>query len=134
MNCSLGRVSRLMSISTTDSRIQNLQRRELKKASDVQEILWSTDLTGATICFRFTKCKMVPFTLLTLRNDTATVAISRSSDFHIATCLHVAPTSVLTGKCTCTMCTRCLKFARCTEASLFRWVTHLRGIDTKEQR
>ncbi|XP_015952775.1 uncharacterized protein LOC107477297 [Arachis duranensis] len=32
MSCSLGRVPRLMSVAATDSRIQNLQRRELRKA------------------------------------------------------------------------------------------------------
>ncbi|QHO58361.1 uncharacterized protein DS421_3g89980 [Arachis hypogaea] len=126
-------VPRLMSIAATDSRIQNLQRRELRKASDVQETLWSTGSIGATRCLRFAKHKMVPFKLLTLRNDTATVAISRSSDFHVVTCLHVAPTNVLIGKYTCTMCTRCLKFARCIEASSFRWMTPPRGIDRRSE-
>ncbi|RYR01858.1 hypothetical protein Ahy_B06g080720 [Arachis hypogaea] len=87
-----------MSVSATNSRIQNLHRRELKKTFDMHETVWSTGSTGAMRCLKFAKCKMFPFTLLTLRNDTATVAISRSSDSHIATFLHVALTSVLIGK------------------------------------
>ncbi|RYR67981.1 hypothetical protein Ahy_A03g014453 [Arachis hypogaea] len=98
------------------------------------EALSSIDSIGAMRCLRFGKCKMVPFTLLTLCNDTVIVAISRSSDSYVTTFLHVALTNILIGNYMCIMCTRCLKFTRCTEASLFRWVTHLRGIDMKERR
>ncbi|XP_025679552.1 uncharacterized protein [Arachis hypogaea] len=51
--------------------------------------------------FEVANCKMVPFTLLTLRNDTVIMAISRSSDSHAATSSHVALTSILIGKYMC---------------------------------
>ncbi|RYR32918.1 hypothetical protein Ahy_A10g047443 [Arachis hypogaea] len=92
------------------------------------------DSTGAMRCLRFAKCKMVPFTLLTLHNNTVIVDISRSSDFHVATSLHVALTNVLIGKYMCMTCTRCLKFARFTKASLSRWVAHPHGLRMKERR
>ncbi|RYR62659.1 hypothetical protein Ahy_A04g020370 [Arachis hypogaea] len=43
-----------------------------------------------------------------------------SSDFHVTTFLHVAPTSVLIDKLMYMICTRCQKFTRSKEESLSR--------------
>ncbi|RYR66098.1 hypothetical protein Ahy_A03g012045 [Arachis hypogaea] len=71
--------------------------------------------------------------LVWLKAMTAKMLRSRSSDFHVATFLLVALTNVLIGKYMYMMCIKCLKFVKSTEVSLFRLVTHLRGLDMKKQ-
>ncbi|RYR52407.1 hypothetical protein Ahy_A06g027335 [Arachis hypogaea] len=79
----------LMNVSAKDSRIKNFLPKEYKKAFDMQKTLLSIGSTGITRYLRFAKYKMVPFTLSTLCNNTAIVAIFRSSDSHVAMFLHV---------------------------------------------
>ncbi|RYR39423.1 hypothetical protein Ahy_A09g044955 [Arachis hypogaea] len=66
-----------------------MEQEELKKAFNVQETLWPTDSTGATRCLRFTKCKIVPFTLLTFaqrHSGCGHFQVERLSCRHVLAC------------------------------------------------
>ncbi|KAL4315405.1 hypothetical protein AHAS_Ahas15G0181800 [Arachis hypogaea] len=66
-------------------------------------------------CLRFVKCVMVSYTMLILCIKFVIVVISKSSNFHVSTYLHIMPTSILIEKYMYMTCTRCQKFARFTQ-------------------